>query len=299
MLQIAGGRAIARQRQRVMHVVEVLDLAYKKREVAASEVCGVRWHILAFIMGTSDRRVRYARSPLFSTLLSAATVDFQRDVPPVLSDNCFQCHGPTRRPRMAGLVSIAATPLWSASARRRRRPRQVRASLAGAAHLRRPIPPPDASRDCPQAPDSGADRDAQAVDRSGRVVERALGVSRLPSKPPARRSETRVVRNTIDRFLLARLEAEGLAPALPRDRDPDPPRRARRSLACAQAAKSTLYLKDLAPGAYERMVDRYLACAALRGASRGPLLARRRALSATPRHSPSTTTATFGPIAIG
>src|SRR5215831_20538684 len=35
--------------------------------------------------------------------LSAATVDFQRQIRPILSDNCFQCHGPDSGTRMAGL----------------------------------------------------------------------------------------------------------------------------------------------------------------------------------------------------
>ena len=30
-------------------------------------------------------------------------IDFQRQVRPVLSDNCFQCHGPDSTTRMAGL----------------------------------------------------------------------------------------------------------------------------------------------------------------------------------------------------
>src|ERR1700760_3016430 len=41
-------------------------------------------------------------------LLSAAfaqstPVDFQREIRPLLSDNCFQCHGPDSDTRMAGL----------------------------------------------------------------------------------------------------------------------------------------------------------------------------------------------------
>src|SRR4051794_14911256 len=35
--------------------------------------------------------------------LHAQKVDFQREIRPVLSDNCFQCHGPDAGTRMAGL----------------------------------------------------------------------------------------------------------------------------------------------------------------------------------------------------
>src|SRR5271165_2904859 len=34
---------------------------------------------------------------------AAKPVDFQREVRPILSENCFQCHGPDSGTRMAGL----------------------------------------------------------------------------------------------------------------------------------------------------------------------------------------------------
>src|SRR2546427_8753631 len=35
--------------------------------------------------------------------LAAPAVDFQREVRPILSENCFQCHGPDKSTRMANL----------------------------------------------------------------------------------------------------------------------------------------------------------------------------------------------------
>src|SRR5258708_30063652 len=44
-----------------------------------------------------------AWSCVFSSSLEAATVDFQRQIRPILSDNCFHCHGPDKETRMAGM----------------------------------------------------------------------------------------------------------------------------------------------------------------------------------------------------
>ena len=81
----------------------------------------------------------------------------------------------------------------------------------------------------------------------------------MKPKPPAVK-DAAWVRNPIDRFILAKLEEKGLAPA---------PAENRRALIRRVALDATglppkpaeveAFLQDAAPNAYERMVDRYLA----------------------------------------
>ena len=92
-----------------------------------------------------------------------------------------------------------------------------------------------------QAADGRSRSTSPALDRAGGAVDDALGLRAAAQGRPARRSRTRRwPRNPIDRFILARLEAEGLKPvAGGRPDDPDPPRHARPDRPAADAARST------------------------------------------------------------
>ena len=55
------------------------------------------------ILPAAIRLGSFAIAALASSALSAAQVDFNRDVRPILSDNCFACHGPDQNARKADL----------------------------------------------------------------------------------------------------------------------------------------------------------------------------------------------------
>ncbi|GIT30104.1 MAG: hypothetical protein Ct9H300mP1_21500 [Planctomycetaceae bacterium] len=77
-----------------------------------------------------DRRSICALICLLSTSVAtaddASRVDFQRDIRPILSENCFQCHGPDAKARKSDLrLDIATKALahdppcsWPASHRK-------------------------------------------------------------------------------------------------------------------------------------------------------------------------------------
>jgi hypothetical protein len=190
----------------------------------------------------------------------ARTIDFQKQIRPILSDNCFQCHGPDQKTRMAGLRIDTRE---DAVARRNNGaaivPGKPEASL-----LYTRIAEKDANRRMPP-PYSHKSLTSQQVDLLKRwIAEGAPWQEHWAFHPPAK-SKPPVVKNAawpgnaVDRFILARLEAQGLAPAARADR-----RTLIRRVALdltglpPKPAEIEEYLKDLSPQAYERMIDRYL-----------------------------------------
>lgn len=176
-------------------------------------------------------------------------VDFDRDVRPILSDNCFACHGPDDKRRMAnlrldteeGVVKVANGRLLERVA---------------AANPAARMPPPK----------SGVTlTDAQiAVIRTwveqGARWERhwAFSPPQRPSLPTVRNPKW--IHNPIDNFVLARLEREGLTPSPEADRA-TLLRRLSFDLTGLPPTTAALdsFLADNSSNAYEKQVDRLLA----------------------------------------
>src|SRR3954467_7749260 len=53
--------------------------------------------LVGIVVGASTRLVRAAEAPI------PVRIKFNRDVRPILSDNCFHCHGPDKNARKAEL----------------------------------------------------------------------------------------------------------------------------------------------------------------------------------------------------
>ena len=188
---------------------------------------------------------------------AAEPLSFNKDVRPILVENCFSCHGADSAGRKADLrldvrddaVEFGAiTPGDPDSS-----PMLDRIFSDDPDEI---MPPPHAKKTLT----------AEQKEILSRWI--AAGAEYEPHWsfiPPTRPEPPAVknagwVRNPIDRFLLARLEAEGLAPAAEADRR-TLARRASLDLTGLppEPAVVEAFVNDAAPDAYERLVDTLLA----------------------------------------
>jgi hypothetical protein len=194
----------------------------------------------------------------FASRLSGADVDFARDVLPILSDNCFHCHGPDAGQRQANLrldtkegafrKKAGRTIVVPGNSAESELVRRVTSTLADET-----MPPPDSNRKL--TPKQIATL-RQWVDQGAKWGQHWAFVP-LPREIPNPKSQ---IPNPIDGFILARLEKEGLKPAPPATREAWL-RRVSLDLTGLPptVAEIDAFLKDTSPTAYEKVVDRLLA----------------------------------------
>jgi hypothetical protein len=184
-------------------------------------------------------------------------VDFNRDIRPILAENCFYCHGQDGNKRQADLRLDDRAAAVSAGA-------IVPGNTGASTVLERirssdpdvQMPPPTSNR--------------KLSDEQKQLLERwiAAGAEYAPHwgfVPPSRPAVPAVSRaewprNDVDRFVLARLEREGLAPSPEADR-PTLIRRLHADLVGLPPtpAEVDAFVADADPEAYEHLVDRLLA----------------------------------------
>ncbi len=191
----------------------------------------------------------------------AAPIDFQRQVRPVLSDACFQCHGPDPATRMMDLrLDIREGAFGERSTGVPIVPGDPEKSL-----IYQRITHEDTVRRMPPEHSHKTLTDDQ-ISTIREWIEQGANWEEhwaftAPSRPePPRVENAAWVRNPIDRFVLAKLEAEGLEPA---------PEADRRTIARRVALDVTglppspeqveTFIEDDSPYAYEKLVDRLLA----------------------------------------
>lgn len=197
-----------------------------------------------------------------SSILSASEVQFNRDILPILADNCFQCHGPDANKVKGGLrldqydLAVRATRSGAFAI--------VPGDTTKSALLQR-IRSTDSEERMPPPPhDALTPTQIAALDEwiaKGAQYEKHWAFVK-PKRPPIPTADSGPPgwnRNPIDAFVGARLRGELLIP------QPEAPREQliRRVTLDLTGLPPTVeeidhFLADHAPDAYEKLVDRLL-----------------------------------------
>ena len=186
-------------------------------------------------------------------------LDFSRDVLPILSDNCFQCHGPDANARKAKLRLDTRDGLFRVEGPvivpGRSDESELYARLSSQDEME-VMPPPKSNRKLSPVQ---IERIRRWIDEGAKWSTHWAFSPPVRHDPPATGTNSGV-RTAIDRFVLSRLEREGLKPA------PEATKEAllRRVTLDLTGLPPTLaeidaFRADFSPEPYESVVDRLLA----------------------------------------
>jgi hypothetical protein len=191
----------------------------------------------------------------------SGSVSFSRDIRPILSNNCFACHGPDQDERKAGLRLDTEEGAFAVNRAGRS---AVVAGDRQASPLWQRITTDDPVDKMPPV-DSHKSLTAQQIDLLGRWIdEGARYEQHWAFVKPVQHDPPTVVdaawtRNDIDRFILAKLEANCLAPNPAADRR-TLIRRAYFDLIGLPPSPDAVdsFVNDPDPNAYEKLIDELL-----------------------------------------
>ncbi len=188
-------------------------------------------------------------------------LSYNRDILPILSNNCFACHGPDAPARKAGLR------LDREDAAKQALPSGAIAIVPGdatASALLQRINTTDPDEQMPPPDSAKSLTTAQRETLARWISEGAVWQAHWAFIPPAEVAPPAVAqadwpRNPIDNFVLARLDSEGVAPSTEADRH-TLIRRVTLDLTGLPPTPEEVaaFVQDTAPDAYEKVVERLL-----------------------------------------
>jgi hypothetical protein len=157
----------------------------------------------------------FVRTAPRQTVVAAQDVQFNRDIRPLLSDRCFYCHGPDEKTRKAGL----RLDTFEGATKDRGGYRAIAPGQPDESELLRRVtspnagemmPPPKAKK--PAITPAEAALLRRWIEQGAKYQGHWAFQPLAATEPPAVKN-ARWARNEIDRFILARLEREGLQPS--------------------------------------------------------------------------------------
>ena len=195
---------------------------------------------------------------------AAGPIDFNRDVRPILSDNCFACHGPDSAKIKGGLrLDRRADALQGGESDG---PAVVPGQPEASALLHRVrtteaddvMPPKESAK--PRLTDAQVATLRQWITEGAGYSEHWAFTSPVTPTVPVKQTPSGQTASPIDAFILSRLEAEGLTPSPEADRA-TLIRRASLDLTGLPptAAEVASFQQDTSPEAWETVVNRLLA----------------------------------------
>lgn len=194
---------------------------------------------------------------VFSANADGQTIDFNRDIRPILSENCFYCHGQDANKRQADLRLDQRDAAITAKA-------IVPGDVAMSSLIQRILsddpeqmmPPPKSNRRLT----AEQKKILQNWVTAGAVYQNhwAFVAPTKPAEPAVQRQDW--IRNPIDRFVLAKLESEKLSPSPEADRATLIKRLSIDLIGLPPTPQEVdAFIADRDERAYEKLVDRLLA----------------------------------------
>ncbi len=221
----------------------------------------VRAILLGALPGLGLLALNAAQAGAPKPSLSAETVDYNRDIRPILASNCFACHGQDPDSRQAGLrldTREGAVALRNGS-RAIDPGKPEKSTLVARINTSDPnLLMPPASSGHQLTPQQKKLLTAWVKQGAPYAVHWSFAPLRRPTPPKVKNREWS--RNPIDPFVLARLEKARLKPETEADRSALI-RRVSLDLTGLPPtpAEVEAFINDRSPNAYEKVVDRLLA----------------------------------------
>jgi hypothetical protein len=190
------------------------------------------------------------------------TLEFNRDIRPILSNNCFLCHGPDKTHRKANLRLDVENDVYGDRGDGVRvlvpgRPMESDLYVRMVTHDADKKMPPAKAKKMVTAKELATVK--RWIEEGAKYQKHWSLMPPVKIEPPAVKNQT-WLRNAIDRFILARLEKEGIAPSPEADR-----RTLLRRLSFDLTGlpptpeEVDAFLADKSSDAYEKVVKRLLA----------------------------------------